>query len=459
MGEYQYKRTLIQQEIDEVHKRDAYINASAEERAAIDVQLAQSAAAQLKEISRDEEQALINKANLWKEYGQAIGDVSMLGQGRQLEVSLWEKAQEFDLRKKFPPGPELDKMIEVLHLLAQNKSAQIKLDTAGSFEEYASAYSQLNSKSQQAQAARKQLYQDELQSFREVSSDMVKIRLAGFDEIIAYAKKTANVELAAFEQVRKEEAILSSLQNKQKYGSPVDSFWSTMSINYGGYKSDMTRARDDYVALANDIKELTDGMFDSFSTAFGSIIKGLATGSMDMQDIWSTLLGSLGDMFSKFAMNILERWFNDLLGQMLGSTTSSLTSGLSSMSGGLLGLFGFAHGGTFAGTTLPTNSILTSPTLFTTADSGFHAFATGGMGVAGEAGPEIIMPAVKMPSGNYGVRVQGGDGSQASKPTQVNASVPVKIINVWDESVVGDYLSGPAGEKKIMNIVRRNGVM
>jgi len=458
MGEYQYKRSLIQQEIEDVHKRDAYINASAEERAAIDAQLAQSRAVQLKELDHYEEQSLINKANLWKEYGQAVGDLSMLGQGRQLEVSLWEKAQEFDLRKKFPAGPDLDKMLEVLHLLAQNKSAQITLETAGSFEEYVGAYNNLNSKSQQAKTVRTQLYQDELQSFKEISSEMVKVRLAGFDEIIAYAQKTANAELAAFEQVRKEEALLDALQNKQKYGSPVDSFWSTMSINYGGYKSEMTRARDDYVALANDIKELTDGIFDSFSTAFGSVLKGLATGSMDMQDIWSTLLGSLGDMFSKFAMNILERWFNDLIGQMLGSTASSLTSGLSSASGGLLGLFGFAHGGTFAGTTLPTNSILTSPTLFTTADSGYHAFASGGLGVAGEGKkPEGIVPLVRLSNGDLGVQAAGGQyESQKSKPTNVTANVPVKVINVLDGAVLGDYMKSAAGEKIIVNVMRRN---
>jgi len=433
MGEYQYKRTLIQQEIDEVHKRDAYINASAEERAAIDAQLAQSRSAQLKELDRDEEQSMINKANLWKEYGQAVGDVSMLGQGRQLEVSLWEKAQEFDLRKKFPAGPELDKMIDVLHLLANNKSAQIKLETAGSFEEYASAYNQINSEEKKAQEARLQIYEQDLQGFSEISSKMVLVRMAAYDEIIAAAQKAGDKESEAFSKVNKEDAMEKTLKDIQKYGNATDAFYATLSLKFGTYKDDMSRMRDNAKMLGESLFDLSRDISSAIGDTFGDLLKGLAQGSLDMEDIWSSLLENLGNAFSNFAQKILEQWLNNIFDSIAKQFTGDFLSGLfgstANSSWSLLSIFGFANGGAFSGTTLPTNSILTSPTLFTTADSGFHAFASGGLGVAGEKGYEAIMPLKRMSNNDLGVKVDVGQKNQSSKPTNVTANVVIDRPN------------------------------
>jgi hypothetical protein len=56
----------------------------------------------------------------------------------------------------------------------------------------------------------------------------------------------------------------------------------------------------------------------------------------------------------------------------------------------------------------------------------------------------------------------GGGGSNDNLQNLVRMLAPhlknnTKIINVFDPAVVGDYLDGPAGEEKIMNVMRRNG--
>lgn len=68
--------------------------------------------------------------------------------------------------------------------------------------------------------------------------------------------------------------------------------------------------------------------------------------------------------------------------------------------GGVYGAQAFALGGAF------TNSVVSQPTLF--------KFAQGGAmrnGLMGEAGPEAIMPLIRMGSGHLGVRAVGGGGS------------------------------------------------
>jgi len=278
---------------------------------------------------------------------------------------------------------------------------------------------------------------------------------------LSVVKENASSELAykIYEAQQWEEYQKKYLENKQQNGTSQEAFKATIGLDFGSYKSDLTKAREEYVSFAKSFKTLSDDIFNAFSTGISSIVKGLAQGTLNMSDVWSTFLGNMGDAFMSFAMNILKTWWNNIINQMTSSLFQSATSSTATASSGgwLSSLFGFAQGGAFAGTTLTSNSILTSPTLFTTADSGFHMFASGGMGVAGEAGPEIIMPAVRMPSGNYGVRVQGDStqqGQQAKSPV-VNANT--KVVNVLDPALVGQYLKTAEGEKTIVNVITRAG--
>ena len=466
LDQHQYKRWAVDQEIADIRNSEGYLFANVEQRKAIEDQLAQYRVQKLREVSEEEARfradSLRDFAQMSSQIGELSGNMALVRTAKMQEVQAWADALLATARQTLR-GADLERMAQAIQQLQGLKGAETTMDTATSFAEYADAfYGGLNGKAKLSQEAQQQVWQEGVRGFAQVSTEMARVRLAAYDQILAYAARTANAELAMFAQVNREAAMATALQNIQQYGSPGDAFAATLSLEYGGYKSEMTRTRENYVALAKDIKTLSSDMFSSFSTAFGSILKGLATGSLDMQEIWATLLGNLGDMFAQFGMKILERWFNDLIGQMLSGTTSSLLgSGLSGAGGGLFSLFGFDKGGAFAGTTLPTNTILTSPTLFTTADSGFHAFAMGGVGVAGEGkDPEAIVPLKRLGNGDLGIQMaRASEGGQSSKPTQVNATVPVKVINVLDCEVLGDYMKSAAGEKIIVNVMRRNGVM
>lgn len=91
----------------------------------------------------------------------------------------------------------------------------------------------------------------------------------------------------------------------------------------------------------------------------------------------------------------------------------------------------FAKGGAF------TNSVLSRPTAF--------GMANGGLGVAGEAGPEAIMPLARGSDGSLGVQVVGANGGGS---TVVQLSVPVSV-NVEDRSSDGMELDSTALQQNL----------
>jgi hypothetical protein len=80
--------------------------------------------------------------------------------------------------------------------------------------------------------------------------------------------------------------------------------------------------------------------------------------------------------------------------------------------------------------------VVNRPTLFPMAN---------GMGLMAEKEPEAVMPLARDKSGRLGVRTEGSRNETS-----------LKIINVLDKSIFQDYLSSGAGERVIVNIMRRN---
>lgn len=98
---------------------------------------------------------------------------------------------------------------------------------------------------------------------------------------------------------------------------------------------------------------------------------------------------SLALQLSNKALNSAIKPVEELLPEGVGSSVSSLFGSI----------FGFAKGGAFANSV---GGVLNSPMAF--------PLAGGNLGVAGEAGPEAILPLTRGANGELGVRSSGGSG-------------------------------------------------
>jgi len=145
-----------------------------------------------------------------------------------------------------------------------------------------------------------------------------------------------------------------------------------------------------------DLERAANSFARSMTRAFSASL----TGGKQFDDILKSLALRLSDLALRLAFRPLER--------TLASGLESLIGGLSGISGGV-SLFAaqgavkpFASGG-----------VIGAPTYFPLGD--------GGVGLAGEAGPEAIMPLARGPDGRLGVR---GAGAAAAANITIHIATP-----------------------------------
>ena len=175
------------------------------------------------------------------------------------------------------------------------------------------------------------------------------------------------------------------------------------------------------------------GLENAFTGAFTSmedaIVNFAITGKASISDLANSIIS---DLMRIAVRSSITGPLAGALGSGLsslfnfgGSTATASVMGNSISSGWASSFMGglklFATGGVASPSwgLAPSGGILTRPTYFY--DGMNRAYATGGLSVAGEAGPEVFMPAVPMSDGKYGVRVQGmGSSSPVVNVTVIN---------------------------------------
>lgn len=153
-------------------------------------------------------------------------------------------------------------------------------------------------------------------------------------------------------------------------------------------------------ADTSDLEEKLRGtsrLGQQFSTALINAFDGIAIKGK-----------SLGDVLKSLALNVSQL--------ALKTALQPLTSGLASAFQGLVtGALPFAKGGVIQqGTPVPfaSGGVIASPIAF--------PMAGGAVGLAGEKGPEAIMPLTRGADGRLGVSVPSGGGQQIT----INISTP-----------------------------------
>ena len=201
-----------------------------------------------------------------------------------------------------------------------------------------------------------------------------------------------------------------------------------------------------------EMKVLVDNVRAGVGDLIRAPLTALLDETQDMGDVLEDVLRDIGTnilktLYEETITKPLQDTLMKSLTEMIDPLTDMLSDLLTGIVGGATKGIGAMIGGFFMGekglvlkngkiTTLGKGDVINRPTIFPMAN---------GMGLMAEKKPEAVMPLARDEQGRLGVRAEGGQ-----------TSTIIKMYNVLDESLFEDYLSSGAGERSVMNIMRRN---
>ncbi|ATP44432.1 phage tail tape measure protein [Pseudomonas putida] len=315
---------------------------------------------------------------------------------------------------------------KALELVLQTRQDAINADVAGvgMGDDQREEADRLNAVRQKYAEARRQLEEQQEDISRRISQDAYQQRLA---DLADYQVRELQMEVDGFE---------ARLQAQRDYRYGAKRAWANIqadAANVAGATDDMlttgfNSARD---AVA-DFAMTGKANFKSFTVSVISDMARIAS-QQAASSLLSGLVGlgvsAVGSYFGGGGGNGMAPGPGGAVSSNLGASQAGYGSAYFPQAlGGAWsgGVQLFAKGGAF------TNSILNKPTAF--------GMANGGLGVAGEAGPEAIMPLARGADGSLGVQMVGATGG-GSTIVQIDAPV---AITVEDRSSDGLELDSTA---------------
>jgi phage-related minor tail protein len=148
---------------------------------------------------------------------------------------------------------------------------------------------------------------------------------------------------------------------------------------------------DDLAGRVEALKLRTDALTSSantFSSAMARAFTQATVGGKQLDDVFRSLVLRMSNLAVAQAFKPISTGISSGINSLIGN----LTSGFSGVAANARGAVKpFAAGG-----------VIGTPTYFPMSD--------GGLGLAGEAGPEAIVPLARGPDGRLGIAAQGGSG-------------------------------------------------
>ncbi len=216
-------------------------------------------------------------------------------------------------------------------------------------------------------------------------------------------------------------------------------------------------------AFANAFNTTVGGALEN---SFAGMITGTMNAKQAMQSFTTSVLQDIAKIIANEARSAIIGQIFSIGKSMFGgsaATVSSIGSATSYGSSGNSASFSSLISGAFANPKA-LGGVSSAPGLSAISGSVLHGptiipFATGGA-LAGEAGPEAIMPLARDSSGKLGVKVNGGNSGQ-SGGNVYNISVSVQAVKDETPSQTGgrvaEAMMTAIAQKEIANANRLNG--
>jgi len=321
---------------------------------------------------------------------------------------------------------------KAMEVVLQTRQDAINADVAGvgMGDDQREEADRLNTVRQKYAEARRQLEEQQEDVSRRLSQDAYQQRLA---DLADYQARELQMEVDGFE---------ARLQAQRDYRNGAKRAWANIqadAANVAGATDDMlttgfNTARD---AVA-DFAMTGKANFKSFTVSVLSDMARIAS-QQAASSLLSGLVGlgvsAVGSYFGGGSGNGMTPGSAGAISSNLGASQAGYGSTYFPQAlGGAWsnGVQMFAKGAGFA-----TNNILNTPTMF--------GMGNGGLGVAGEDGPEAIMPLARGTDGSLGVQMVGGS---ASGGTLVQIDAPM-YLTVPDRSDEGMELDSTALQQNL----------
>ncbi|VVM40451.1 hypothetical protein PS631_00253 [Pseudomonas fluorescens] len=321
---------------------------------------------------------------------------------------------------------------KAMEIVLQTRQDAISADVAGvgMGDDEREQADRLNAVRQKFAESRRQLEEQQEDVSRRLSQEAYQQRLADLSD---YQARELQMEVDGFD---------ARLEAQRDYRNGAKRAWANIqadAANVAGATDDMltagfNSARDAVAEFAMTGK----ANFKSFAVSVISDMAKIAS----QQAASSLLSGLVGLGVSAVGSYFGTGGGNGMAAGSAGATSSNLGASQAGYGSAYFpqALGGAWNGGVqmFAkGAAFRTNNILNTPTPFSMAD--------GGLGVAGEAGPEAIMPLARGADGSLGVQMLGGAGGGS---TVVQVNVPV-AVTVEDRSNDGMELDSSALQQNL----------
>lgn len=302
---------------------------------------------------------------------------------------------------------------KAMEIVLQTRQDAISADVAGvgMGDDEREQADRLNAVRQKYAESRRQLEEQQEDVSRRLSQEAYQQRLADLSD---YQARELQMEVDGFD---------ARLEAQRDYRNGAKRAWANIqadAANVAGATDDMltagfNSARDAVAEFAMTGK----ANFKSFAVSVISDMAKIAS----QQAASSLLSGLVGLGVSAVGSYFGSGGGNGMAAGSAGATSSNLGASQAGYGSAYFpqALGGAWNGGVqmFAkGAAFRTNNILNTPTPFSMAD--------GGLGVAGEAGPEAIMPLARGADGSLGVQMVGGAGG-GSTVLQLNMPVAVTL--------------------------------